>query len=300
MDLKEAMKNNYYIFATIVIFAILIGIFGWYFPRGFNLIFISLTIVAFFIVLGLARHGLKRGIFINDMNLISLARFQIVVWTVVILSAFFVISIERVHAYWDICRYFPSVVLNNTLIQNATYACNCTNMHLPGLFVKYIQNPLDIGIDWTLWALMGISTTSLVGSSLLLGGKANKAPDPTEVEATHNATGESEEEIKKNSRGTRYGNGSPSDSSFMDIFEGDEIGNTAYIDLAKVQMFSFTMVAALVYYIMVLQMIIGKPPADIDMLPLIPQGLVWILGISHAGYLGSKGVDHTPQEGKVK
>ena len=299
MDLKEAMKNNYYVFATIVIFAALIGFFGWYFPRGINFVLISLTMAAFFIVLGLAKHGLKRGVFINDMNLISLSRFQIVVWTIVILSAFFVISIERVHASWDICRYFPSIVINKTLIQNVTYACNCTGIH-PGLFVKYIQNPLDIGIDWTLWALMGISTTSLVGSSVLLGGKSNKTPDPTEVEAAAKLTNENPADINNNSRGTRYGNGSPSDSNFMDIFEGDEIGNTAYTDFAKVQMFSFTVVAALVYYIMILQMVAGKPPADIEMLPLIPQGLVWIFGISHAGYLGSKGVDHTPQEGKVK
>jgi hypothetical protein len=299
MDLKEDMKNNYNVFATIAIFVALIGVFGWYFPRGYNLLFISLTLAAFFTVLGLATHGLKRGIFINEVNRISLARFQIVVWTVVILSAFFAISIERVHAYWDICRYIPSIVTDANLILNVTYACDCTGIR-PDMFVKNILNPLDVGIDWTLWALIGISTTSLVGSSLILGGKSRKTPDPGRVETTKDETGLSEEEIIKNSRGTRYGKGSPSDSNFMDIFEGDEIGNTAYIDFAKVQMFSFTVVVALAYYIMVLQLIMGKPPADIDMLPLIPQGLIGILGISHAGYLVSKGIDHTPQAGRVR
>lgn len=49
-----------------------------------------------------------------------------------------------------------------------------------------------------------------------------------------------------------------------------------------------------------LQMTLGEAPANIDKLPLVPAGLLWILGISHAGYLGSKGVDHTPKEAESK
>ena len=259
-----------------------------------NFVAISLIISSFLIVLGIARHGLKRGIFISETNLISLSRFQIIIWTIVILSAFFAISLERVHVYWDTCRYFPSVVIDPTLIQNSTYACNCTAIKA-GFFAKRVLNPLDIGIDWTIWALMGISTTSLVGASLLLGGKANNEPAPSIVENTAKKTGELSTDIDKNRRGTVYGNPVPENSQFMDMFEGDEIGNTAYIDMAKVQMFFFTVISALAYYIMVLQMTLGEAPADIDKLPLVPAGLLWILGISHAGYLGSKGIDHTPK-----
>lgn len=292
MDLKRSLNNNRNMAAIIILFAAAIGVAGWFLPPGLNFVSISLIIASFLIVLGIARHGLKRGIFISETNLISLSRFQIIVWTAVILSAFFAISLERVHAFWDICRYFPSVVIDPTLIQNATYTCNCTAIKT-GLFVKNVPNPLDIGIDWTIWALMGISTTSLVGASLLLGGKANKDPAQSSVENAAQKTGELATDVNKNRRGTVYGNPVPENSQFMDMFEGDEIGNTAYIDMAKVQMFFFTVISALAYYIMVLQMTLGEAPANIDKLPLVPAGLLWILGISHAGYLGSKGVDHT-------
>lgn len=296
MDLKESLNNNRNMAIIIVLFLAAIGIVGWYSPRGLNFVFISLIMAAFLVILGLARQGLKRGVLINDVNLISLARFQIVIWTVIILSAFIAISIERVHTYWDICRYFPSVVIDPTLASNTTYACNCTIIKT-GLFVKRVANPLAITVDWSLWALMGISTASLVGSSLISSGKAEKDPDPSQVQKTAQKFGQDVKDVKDNSRGTRYGNPDPKHSRLMDMFEGDEIGNTAYIDMAKVQMFSFTVIAALAYYLMSLELTLGTPPADIDKLPLIPQGLLWILGISHAGYLGSKGVDHTPLDG---
>lgn len=294
MDLKDFLNNNRNMAVIIILFAAAIGVAGWSLSPGLNFLAISLIIYSFLIALGIARHGLKRGIFISEMNLISLSRFQIIVWTIVILSAFFAISLERVHVYWDVCGYFPSIVTDPTLIQNSTYTCNCTAVK-PGLFAKNVPNPLDIGIDWTIWALLGISTTSLVGSSLLLGGKGNKEPNKNNVENTAQKTGESSTEVNKNRRGIVYGNPAPENSQFMDMFEGDEIGNTTYIDMAKVQMFFFTIVSALAYYLMVLQMTLGQAPANIDKLPIVPSGLLWILGISHAGYLGSKGIDHTPK-----
>lgn len=292
MDLEAFLNNNRNMAATIILFAVAVGAAGWYLPRGFNLISIMLILSVFLVALGVAKHGLKRGIFISEMNLISLSRFQIIIWTVVILSAFFAISIERVHAYWDACGYFPSIVTDPALMQNLTYSCDCTAIK-PGLFVKRIPNPLDIEIDWTVWALMGISTSSLVGASLLLGGKTNKQPAASNIENAAKKTGEEAKDVDKNRRGTIYGNPTSADSQFMDMFEGDEIGNTAYIDMAKVQMFFFTVISVLAYFIMVLQLTLGEAPANIDKLPLVPAGLLWILGISHAGYLGSKGIDHT-------
>lgn len=295
MDLKKSLSKNRNMTALIALFVVAVAVIGWFFPRGINLIFISLAITAFLIALGLSTHGLKRGILISDVNLISLSRFQLIIWTVIILSAFFTFAIERVHAFWDICGYFPSVVTNPAFQANLTYACNCTSIQ-NGLFVRRIANPLDVTIDWTLWALMGISSASFVGSSLIASGKDNKDPAVSQIQKTAQVFSQDKEAIEKNSRGIRYGNPDPKDSRFMDMFEGDEIGNTAYIDMSKVQMFFFTVIAALAYYIMALQMTIGTPPSEIDKLPLIPQGLLWIFGISHAGYLGNKSVDHTPQD----
>ena len=83
------------------------------------------------------------------------------------------------------------------------------------------------------------------------------------------------------------------------MFQGDEIGNTTHVDLAKVQMFLFTVVALGAFAAMIAKGLRHLPadPAKLaealKQLPLLPEGLVAILGISHAGYLANKTVDHT-------
>jgi hypothetical protein len=103
----------------------------------FSLVLVALLL--FIILLGGVISSRPLGIFINDRNLVSLSRFQMVMWTVLILSAYFTLAIHRV--------------------RDGT------------------ADPLAIGMDWHLWALMGISTTSLVGTPLLLSPKAQKEPD---------------------------------------------------------------------------------------------------------------------------
>jgi hypothetical protein len=78
------------------------------------------------------------------------------------------------------------------------------------------------------------------------------------------------------------------------MFQGDELGNTMHIDLAKTQMFYFTVIAAVAFFAMVFKGVLTNAPfADNAALPVPPDGLVAILGISHAGYLTSKGTNHT-------
>jgi hypothetical protein len=206
------------------------------------------------------------GFLINERNLMSLARFQMIFWTVIILSAFFVVALARV--------------------------------------VSKKENPLEILVDQKLWVLLGISLTSLVGTSLINSTKTNKTPADQEVDKTAKAlvasnnvpapadpaapavvaataaakqaadaaalaktagpaltadptaaaaltaaakqaadaaaiakTANVASDINNNKQGTLYANPSISDASFSDMFEGDEVGNAAYIDLAKVQMF---------------------------------------------------------------
>jgi len=79
------------------------------------------------------------------------------------------------------------------------------------------------------------------------------------------------------------------------MFQGDEIGNTMNVDLAKLQMFFFTVIAALAYLILVFRNL-RTPDQDLGSLPVLSDGVVYALGISHAGYLASKGVDHTPNQ----
>jgi hypothetical protein len=41
------------------------------------------------------------------------------------------------------------------------------------------------------------------------------------------------------------------------LFEGDELSNTARIDLAKVQMFYFTVIAAICFFVMVFKLLVA-------------------------------------------
>jgi hypothetical protein len=77
------------------------------------------------------------------------------------------------------------------------------------------------------------------------------------------------------------------------MFEGDEIGDTAYVDIFIVQMFLFTVVAVISYEAPVINTIMTVPPEKLVSFPTLSEGFLAILGISHAGYLSSKTVTST-------
>ena len=140
---------------------------------------------------------------------------------------------------------------------------------------------------------MGISTASLVGTPLIMDSKKKKEPKAGAVNNSGNALGENPAQIEANREGTAYANENLSDAKLTDVIEGDEVGNTAYVDLSNVQMFLFTLIAVFAYAVQVYQVINITHPALITSLPELPEGLIAILLISHAGYLTNKAVDHT-------
>ncbi len=230
-------------------------------PAGWNLLLVTSLMLVVMLVLGVAMTGSPFGVLINERNLISLSRFQMAVWTVVILAAYF------------------------------TY-----------VFVRMKDkslDPLNVALDWHLWALLGISTTSLVGTPLILGTKKDKEPERSVTRKTAAHFNEPEQDVIANKQGTLYANSTMKDACLTDMFQGDELGNTAQIDLAKVQMFYFTVIAVICFFVIVYRVVVsGDPPASasFDHLPALPDGMVALLGISHAGYLTSKGANHTKSQ----
>jgi hypothetical protein len=105
---------------------------GWFVPAGYNFVSLMFLMLLFMWILGVRISGRPAGILINERNLISLARFQLVVWTLIILSAYLTVALGR--------------------IRN-----------------KDIADALAIGLDPKLWGLLGISTTSLIGLLAILG-----------------------------------------------------------------------------------------------------------------------------------
>jgi hypothetical protein len=84
------------------------------------------------------------------------------------------------------------------------------------------------------------------------------------------------------------------------MFQGDEIGNTAYVDISKVQMFLLTIFVVAVYGNDLYHLLAGFDVsavhgdfAALDRLPVLSSSEVKLVGLSHAGYLGFKAVGHT-------
>lgn len=222
-------------------------------------LWIMALLVVLCVVLGSVISNRPLGILVNNRNLMSLSRLQMVAWSVVILSAVLAIVFRRI----------------------AT----------PGL------DPFALAIDKHLWALLGISTASLVGTPLILQNKSGKEPDEQAIAKTATtlqAGGDTDTKasIEENRQGTLFANPDVKDARITDMFQGDEVGNTAYVDIAKVQMFLFT-VMTIVAYCYAIYAALAQPSPKLEM-PVLSEGMIAMLGISHAGYLGSKAADHTP------
>ena len=231
---------------------------AWFLSSGWNFLALIMLMLLFMITLGQNICGRPAGILINERKLMSLARFQMVLWTIIILSAYLTAAITR--------------------IKNGG-----------------IGDALGITLDKNLWGLMGISTASLIGSPLIQTSKKAEEPKDEAVKKAETDLKEDETEIKKNSQGVLYCNGEIKDAALSDMFEGDEVGDTAFVNVAKVQMFFFTVVAALSYGMDLFKWIGGQDfIKNSGAFPLLSGGLIAILGISHAGFLANKATTHTP------
>ena len=200
------------------------------------------------------------GILINDRNLMSLSRLQTVAWTIMIFSGLLVFAMQRIHAG----------------------------------HIKY-PDPLNIIVDPKLWAVLGISFGSLIGTPMVLNSKKDQAPTDKAIQNASKTLNEDPKEIASNGHGILYSNPSPRDAAISDIFQGDEIGNAAHVDVAKLQMFLFTVALVVAYAYTLYNALAGESP-DLTRLPTLSGNTVALLGISHAGYLTSKTVDHTPTQ----
>lgn len=246
-------------FPACVIFLILLGIVyvgRWAdFQAATSWLWILGLMVALFFYLGWLISKRPLGILVNTRNLMSLARFQIVAWSLVIISAFLAIAFKR---------------------------------------IGHVADPLRMPMDRQLWALLGISTASLVGSPLILQNKAGQKADDGQIQAAAETLGEDPNEIKQNSDGKLYANPKVEDARVTDLFQGDEIGNAGYVDIAKVQMFLFTLIIVLSYCSDIYALLASDVSPDKLAMPRLSASVVALLGISHAGYLTSKTADHTP------
>jgi hypothetical protein len=226
----------------------------------------SLGLMALFTTIaGHGVLGLWLGLLIDERNKMSLSRLQMITWTIVVLSG------------------FVTAALWNTR------------------FEKH-KDPLSIAVPAQLWCLMGISTISLVGSPLI---RSTKTADPlntgeTRSEAETKELARMKEELARqkvppdtiDTQGKIVIWKWPEDARVADLFQGDELGNAAHLDLGKVQMFFFTVVLVLTYTVALARVFIHVS-SPITELPPVDEGMVALFGISHAGFLMNNAAPHS-------
>ncbi|MGZ7136420.1 MAG: hypothetical protein ACXVHY_11130 [Methanobacterium sp.] len=228
------------------------------FSTAVNWLLILIIMAIFFGFLGYLVKGRMLGILIDERNEMSLSRFQLVLWTLIILSAFFAIGLSRI-------------------IQP---------------FNGDITLALDIGVPEQIWVLLGISTISLVGSPLILSRKKLSNPDEEKlIDANINLEDKLNEKNMVNI-GTVVKRNDPNEASFFDIFTGDEILGSGSVNMAKLQMFFFTIIILIVYCVLLLDLM--TKPEPITGFPELSTGLIALLAISHGGYLTEKSIPSTP------
>lgn len=134
-----------------------------------------------------------------------------------------------------------------------------------------------ISIDGYLLAAMGISAASLVAAPAILSLKTT--PDGGSAV---------------------FGRALPAQARWVDVFRGDDIANADSPDLSKIQQFLISLVVIGAYaFLLGKALYMGEPPAGqpdgprMIELPRLGQDMLWLLGISHAGYLSYKAVPHT-------
>jgi len=246
--------------SLIGIVLILIGMEG-FIPASLRLwmwIAVMVFLALFGIIAGNGVTGQWLGLFIDTRNKVSLARFQMVLWTILILSG-----------------YLTGVMVNVDLNR---------------------AEPLSIAIPPDLWLLMGISTTSLIGSPLILSAKkARESKEPDKQRALEALSRQAVDPDKVTIVGQLVVNQTPDTAKWADMFQGSETANVGQLDLGKVQMFFFTLILVLAYA-SALSTLFQQGRGPVQALPVIDGGMLALLGISHVGYLVNKALPHSDSE----
>jgi hypothetical protein len=295
-------------------------------PVYFTNIGIWITLLALLLALtGILSHtftGRWAGILIDERNKYSLSRLQMMMWTIIILSSFVAVVLANTQLYLVVSVSVggqPAVMLSEpvgtTVLQalndvgvvvedippdaNPSYAFGEAKAGLDFSGIKLTDTlqdgqqiyvplvgeqpaptlssttennnadtapritPLSVNIPSEVWLLLGISTTSLVAAPLINGRK--------------------KEELQTNERAK--------DARFLDLFQGEEQGNFMHLDLAKLQLFYFTLIVVGAYMIGVASLL-TKSQRYITSLPGMDAGVIALIGVSHAGYLSNKAVSH--------
>jgi hypothetical protein len=219
-------------------------------------VILLLLLVAMLAVVG---HGLVRrfsGALMDSRFRMSLAQFQLAVWSVVVLAA------------------WAAAVFANF-----------------GLGVD--ADAFDVSIPSELWLALGISATSLGGAKLIQSRDVTKPPEKIENDSSAGRllTERGHAPHEWRSRGALLAHAKPATAGWGDLFAADGVESGAVPDISKIQMFFFTIVLAFGYALYCVDLFATHGSDAITALPALNESFVILLGISQGAYLVKKGVD---------
>jgi hypothetical protein len=211
-------------------------------------IFAMLAVAIELAIIGKGARGVWYGVLVGDQNQMSLSNLQVYLWFTIILSGWIFFALA-----------------NKT-----------TNIMAPSEVL----------------ALLGISSVTTVAAVGIDGQKKNEGATPQAATALTEQLNEAKEELRPEEPGAVSRRGilvtytDPTKASLGDLFTGNEVGNALSVNPGKVQMFFFTLLVAIAYASQVGAWLADPTPGTA--LPGLNTGIVALLGISHAGYLGTK------------
>lgn len=225
--------------------------------------------VGFFAVLGWAFTGHLYGIILSDRNVLSLSRFQALLWSVVILSTYLVVALGRVREGFTDPWVFEVPRELVGLIGVAGGGAVAAN----GFLSRHSGKALDTPEKKAMMTTMGIA-----------GAKRVKPADLTDGLLRRNTS-------------ARYARAS-------NLLTGDFAANRDQADFTKVQLFFFTLVTLIVFAAATWQALGDDEDAGdggdgdagpLDGLPGVPGPIVEVLGVSQVGYVAGKGAERRPR-----
>lgn len=245
-----------------------IGVAVWA-PAGAaaNIFLLECGLVLIFLAfLGVAMNGRVMGVAIDSRNRVSLSKFQMIAWTVLVLSALAVLGAYRLH-----------------------YGAPVGPLSSAG--------PLVISIPPELLFAMGIAATSVVATPAVLSIKAAETPTAQSVASATAANNGGDTNALPTNVGKVDSRAGPEQARLSDAIKGDLVGDMLSVDLSKVQQLAITLLLLGLYGGAVYDSLWGARPDAVfkaaGYLPALSDTFVQLLAVSHAGYLLYKAAPRT-------
>lgn len=297
---KDVEMNKDIVADLLVLIVFAFAIFlTFYVNLNFNRLVAWLVLIAIiaFMTLYIGHRILKswKGVFVDQLNKVSLVRFQIIIWTILVLATFGEAALA------NIANGGPNPIFTVIIPSNLWLVMGISFAALPVASAASIHksNPSD-----NEKIVNAIGLRSLKDKTEILVPLEELPKDVKEIadkafpEGFVNPTKKIWElktvnYLKINddyliANGLIVARARSELARFKDMFTGDEITNFNYVDISKAQLFLFNVLLIIVFSVALGSYFMGQPP--FTTLPNIPDLVAIFLGISNGTYVTFKAI----------